>query len=140
MMLTPGRPTNSLARSGDASSTLKVTGPATLYGFGQLPMLNAWAVPISISEQASLGAIFLDEKRPNPFLTGAVTTSSPSRAVTSRQVASSPETKTAGISQQPAIAARMPLSPTSVPLIEALYHASVDTVWQSTPSGVPAIA
>src|SRR5207237_1574004 len=94
----------------------------------------------SSKEQASLGAILIAEKRPKPVLTGAVTTSSPSSVVTSRQVASSPETKIAGTSQQPAIAARIPLSPTSVSLIQALYQASDETVWQSTPSGVPAIA
>src|SRR5436305_4632355 len=103
-------------------------------------MLKDWATRISISAQASLGAMLRDEKRPKPVFTGAVTTSSPSTACTSWHVASSPETKTAGTSQQPAIAARMPLSPTSVPLIEALYHASEETVWQSTPLGVPAMA
>src|SRR6266516_5530932 len=103
-------------------------------------MLSACATLFSINEQASLGAILQAEKRPNPFLTGAVVTSSPSSVVTSRQVASSPETKTAGTSQQPAMAARIPLSPTSVSFIHALYQDSDDTVWQSTPSGVPAIA
>src|SRR5436309_4911696 len=103
-------------------------------------MLMAWATLISIKEQASLGAILRAEKRPRPVLTGAVVTSSPSSVVTSRQVASSPETKMAGTSQQPAIAAKIPLSPTTVSLIEALYQASDDTVWHSTPSGVPAIA
>src|SRR5712692_5718751 len=103
-------------------------------------MLSACAVRISIRAQASLGAMLRAEKRPRPVLTGAVTTFSPNKAVTSRQVAPSPETKTAGTSQQPAIAARIPLSPTSVSLIQALYQASDDTVWQSTPSGVPAIA
>src|SRR5215472_6692069 len=103
-------------------------------------MLSAWAARISISEHASLGAILRAEKRPRPVFTGAVTTFSPSSAVTSRQVASSPETNTAGTSQQPATAARMPLSPTSVSLIQALYQASDETVWHSTPSGVPAIA
>src|SRR5579883_921486 len=91
-------------------------------------MLSACATLISISEQASLGARLTDEKRPRPALTCAVTTLLPSRLVTSRQVASSPETKTAGTSQQPAIAARMPLSPTSVSLIQALYQASEETV------------
>src|SRR5579883_479478 len=103
-------------------------------------MLSACATRISIREQASLGARLTDEKRPSPVLTCAVTTLLPSRLVTSRQVASSPETKTAGTSQQPAMAARMPLSPTRVSLIQALYQASEETVWQSTPSGVPAIA
>jgi hypothetical protein len=97
---------------------------------GQCFILRAWAVRISMSEQASLGAMQRAEKRPRPVLTGAVTTSSPNRAVTSRQVASSPETNMPGTSQQPAMAARMPLSPTSVSLIQALYHASDETVWQ----------
>src|SRR5438270_13385792 len=103
-------------------------------------MLSDWATRISIKEQASLAAILRAEKRPNPFLTGAVVTSAPSSVVTSREVASSPETKTAGTFQHPATAARMPLSPTSVSLIQALYHDSDDTVWQSSPSGVPAMA
>src|SRR2546421_5348937 len=139
-MRTPVRPMKSAARSGVASSTLKVTGAVGLYGLGQLRKLSDWATRISINEQASLGAILRDEKRPRPVFTGAVVTSSPSSAVTSRQVASSPETNTAGTSQHPAMAARIPLSPTSVSLIHALYQASEETVWQSTPSGVPAMA
>src|SRR5258706_1213007 len=103
-------------------------------------MLIACATRISIKEQASLGARLRDEKRPRPVLTGAVTTPSPSSAVTSRQVASSPETKMTGTSQQPASASRMPLSPTSVSLIQALYQASDETVWQRKPSRVPATA
>src|SRR5258706_533466 len=103
-------------------------------------MLIACATRISIKEQASLGARLRDEKRPRPVLTGAVTRPSPSSTVTSRQVASSPETKMAGTSQQPATAARIPLSPTSRSLIQALYQASEDTAPQRTPSGVPAKA
>src|SRR5579864_2448144 len=130
----------SLTRSGESSSTLNVTGPVNLSGLGQYFILIACATRISINEQASLGAMLTAEKRPRPVLTGAVTTSSPRSVMTSRQVASSPETKIAGTSQQPAMAARMPLSPTSVSLIQALYQASDETVWQSTPSGVPAMA
>src|SRR5260221_6132053 len=127
-MRTPVLTLKSFAWCGDASSILNVTGAVNLSGLGQFFMLMACATRMSMSEQASFGAIVIAEKRPRPVLTGAMTTSSPSSALTSRQVASSPETKITGTSQQPAMAARMPLSPTSVSLIQALYHASEDTV------------
>src|SRR6202011_1264818 len=54
--------------------------------------------------------------------------------------AASPETNTAGTPKLPATAATIPDSPTSVPLMVALYQVSEETVWQSTPSGIPAMA
>ena len=54
--------------------------------------------------------------------------------------ASSPVTSRTGQPHVPQSAALIPVSPTSVPLKRRLCHAWPETVWDRTPSAVPAIA
>src|SRR5204862_7029391 len=121
----PVRPMDDMARSGVASSTLKVTGGSNASAFGHLSRYRkAISMRSWIIWQASDGAMFRAANRPSPSLTVAVTTDSPISVSTSRHVAASPETNIDGTPKLPATAATIPDSPTNVPLIVAFYQDS----------------